>query len=162
MAHQDVTPDKPSHTPGTNKGEEWQRKSPKRQVARARQQRRAARRASTPKLRDQSIRECQACRRPEREYMEPLTEDGSASDINRQEANSTGALSTLRRFARSRRDVERCELCGSEIGENHAHLLDRSSRQIACSCGACAILFCGQRRNAKFLPAIPQRRSERA
>jgi hypothetical protein len=28
MAHQDVTPDKPSHTPGTNKGEEWQRKSP--------------------------------------------------------------------------------------------------------------------------------------
>lgn len=23
MAHQDTTPDKPSHTPGTHKGEEW-------------------------------------------------------------------------------------------------------------------------------------------
>jgi hypothetical protein len=28
MARQDVTFDKPSHTPGTNKGEELQRKSP--------------------------------------------------------------------------------------------------------------------------------------
>jgi hypothetical protein len=28
MAHQDVTPDKPSHTPGTNRGEELQRKRP--------------------------------------------------------------------------------------------------------------------------------------
>lgn len=28
MAHQDTTPDKPSHTPGTNKGEELQAKRP--------------------------------------------------------------------------------------------------------------------------------------
>lgn len=28
MAHQDVKPDTPSHTPGTHKGEEWARKSP--------------------------------------------------------------------------------------------------------------------------------------
>jgi hypothetical protein len=27
MAKQDVTPDKPSHTPGTHKGEEWQQDS---------------------------------------------------------------------------------------------------------------------------------------
>jgi hypothetical protein len=87
--------------------------------------------------------------------MEPLTEGAPTLDNDRQDANSTGALSMLRRFARSRRDVERCELCGSELSENHAHLLDRSSKQIACSCGACAILFCGQE-NAKFL-RIPQR-----
>lgn len=28
MVRQDVTPDKPSHTPGTNKGEEWQSRFP--------------------------------------------------------------------------------------------------------------------------------------
>jgi hypothetical protein len=28
MTHQDVTPSRPSHTPGTNKGEELQSKSP--------------------------------------------------------------------------------------------------------------------------------------
>ena len=28
MAKQDVTPDKPSHTPGTHRGEEWQHRSP--------------------------------------------------------------------------------------------------------------------------------------
>jgi hypothetical protein len=87
--------------------------------------------------------------------MEPLTEGARTLDNDRQEADSTGALSTLQRFARSRPNVERCELCGSELGENHSHLLDRSSRQVACSCGACAILFCGQE-NAKFL-RIPQR-----
>jgi hypothetical protein len=28
MPYRDVTPDKPSHTPGTHRGEEWQRISP--------------------------------------------------------------------------------------------------------------------------------------
>jgi hypothetical protein len=28
MEHQDVTFDKPSHTPGTHKGEEWKNRSP--------------------------------------------------------------------------------------------------------------------------------------
>lgn len=66
-----------------------------------------------------------------------------------------GALEALRRFARSRPDRERCELCGSEIGSDHPHLLNRTSRQIACSCNACAILFCGQQ-GAKFL-RVPKR-----
>jgi hypothetical protein len=90
-----------------------------------------------------------------KENMKPLTEDSRTLDDDRQEADSRVVLSTLQRFARSRPNVERCELCGSELGESHAHLLDRSSKQVACSCGACAILFCGQE-NAKFL-RIPQR-----
>jgi hypothetical protein len=65
------------------------------------------------------------------------------------------AFAALRRFARSRPNVERCELCGAEVGGEHSHLLDRNSRQIACSCDACAILFCGQQ-NAKFL-RVPRR-----
>jgi hypothetical protein len=69
--------------------------------------------------------------------------------------NDGEAFATLRRFARARADIERCELCGSALATEHQHLLDRRSRQIACSCDACAILFCGQE-NAKFL-RIPRR-----
>jgi hypothetical protein len=64
-------------------------------------------------------------------------------------------LSALRRFARSRPPVERCELCGAELGEPHQHLLQRHARQIACSCDACAILFCGQE-NGQYL-RVPRR-----
>lgn len=51
--------------------------------------------------------------------------------------------------------AERCDLCGAEIAPEHQHLLDWKARQVACSCSACAILFCGQQ-GAKFL-RIPQR-----
>jgi hypothetical protein len=72
-----------------------------------------------------------------------------------EETAASDSLAALRRFARARPNVERCELCGSEIGGEHPHLLDRSSRQVACSCDACAILFCGQE-SAKFL-RVPKR-----
>ena len=70
-------------------------------------------------------------------------------------SDSTQALAALRRFARSRSSAERCELCGSELAGEHMHLLERTSRQITCSCNACAILFCGQQ-EARFL-RIPHR-----
>jgi hypothetical protein len=37
--------------------------------------------------------------------------------------------------------VERCELCGRVLGEEHPHLLALASRKIACSCEPCALLF---------------------
>ncbi|HEY4358534.1 MAG TPA: DUF5947 family protein [Acidobacteriaceae bacterium] len=66
-------------------------------------------------------------------------------------------LSALRRFAgaRSKTDAERCELCATALNDNHPHLLNRASRQIACACDACAILFCGQE-GANFL-RVPRR-----
>jgi hypothetical protein len=88
--------------------------------------------------------------------MEPETNDRTTP---RSDAGHNGegseTLAALRRFARPRPVVERCELCGAELGGDHPHLLDRSSRQIACSCDACAILFCGQE-GAKFL-RVPRR-----
>jgi hypothetical protein len=86
--------------------------------------------------------------------MEPPISDTESS----QDGGGTGtteALVALRRFARSRADVERCELCGAALDGNHPHLLNCKSRQIACSCDACAILFCGQD-GAKFL-RVPRR-----
>jgi hypothetical protein len=50
----------------------------------------------------------------------------------------------LRRFAKARPPVERCDLCGLEIGARHEHLLDPGERRLACACGACAVLFSGQ------------------
>jgi hypothetical protein len=70
--------------------------------------------------------------------------------------NDSGeALSALRRFARTRPPVERCELCGLALPPEHPHLLDRHARQIACACDACAILFSDQQ-NGKFL-RVPRR-----
>ena len=64
---------------------------------------------------------------------------------------SSDAFAALRRFARGRRaPADQCELCGTEIGNEHRHLFNHESRQIACSCDACAILFCGQE-GGKFL-----------
>jgi hypothetical protein len=53
----------------------------------------------------------------------------------------TQAFATLRRFARSRAAVERCELCGLTLAPEHRHLLEMAKRNIACSCDACALRF---------------------
>ena len=68
---------------------------------------------------------------------------------------SDESLAALRRFTRRRAAVERCELCALELGHDHPHLLNRASRQIACSCDLCAILFCDQE-GARFL-RVPRR-----
>ena len=53
------------------------------------------------------------------------------------------AIASIRRFMRPRAVHERCALCGAEIGPEHPHLVDASSRQLACACDACALLFSG-------------------
>lgn len=81
------------------------------------------------------------------------TDAGAHGDL--ESSPSAESLAFLRRFARVRPTIERCELCGAELGPEHQHLLDTKLRQVACSCDACAILFCGQQ-GAKFL-RIPRR-----
>jgi hypothetical protein len=77
------------------------------------------------------------------------------SDTDARSESSSDVLTALRRFARTRSPAERCELCSAELAPEHPHLLNRHSRQIACSCDGCAILFCGQQ-GAKFL-RVPRR-----
>ncbi|MGA7156726.1 MAG: DUF5947 family protein [Acidobacteriaceae bacterium] len=82
----------------------------------------------------------------------------SAADLTQSPIASSqpdGALTALRRFAKSRPEVERCDLCGATLNTQHPHLLDCKSRHIVCSCDACAILFSGQE-GAKFL-YVPRR-----
>jgi hypothetical protein len=73
-------------------------------------------------------------------------------------ANTTrqdSAFAVLRKFARRRAPAERCELCSKELPPEHDHLLERSNRQIVCSCEPCAILFSGHG-NARYL-RVPRR-----
>jgi hypothetical protein len=49
---------------------------------------------------------------------------------------------TSKRDARPAEDEkESCELCAAEIVKEHEHLIDPSSRDLRCACGACASLF---------------------
>ncbi|MFF2810849.1 DUF5947 family protein [Streptomyces sp. NPDC058000] len=48
----------------------------------------------------------------------------------------------LRRFrAPAPPPPERCELCGTELGGRHRHLVDTRNRALACACPHCALLF---------------------
>lgn len=50
----------------------------------------------------------------------------------------------LQRFVRSRKVVERCDLCSTELASEHPHLIEPKNRQISCACQPCAILFTNQ------------------
>lgn len=59
--------------------------------------------------------------------------------------NPNSAIGLLRRFVRPRVSAaERCDLCGAELSAEHSHLFEPPTRQLFCSCEACAILFSGQ------------------
>ena len=55
-----------------------------------------------------------------------------------------GSFAALRRFARARTMVERCDFCSAELDEFHQHLIQSERRRLVCVCGACAILFGNQ------------------
>jgi hypothetical protein len=61
------------------------------------------------------------------------------------------AFGVLRRFTRSRsstsRAVEHCELCSAGLHHDHPHLVELATRQILCSCDACALLFDGMEKS---------------
>ncbi len=56
---------------------------------------------------------------------------------------SSSSFAALRRFAKAPQQpvLERCELCNLVLPPVHRHLLDLASRQVACSCDPCALLF---------------------
>lgn len=54
------------------------------------------------------------------------------------------AFSALQQFARKRKAVERCEMCGRELAPEHEHLVEPANRRLMCTCEACTILFEGR------------------
>jgi hypothetical protein len=63
-----------------------------------------------------------------------------------QSESPQSTIEVLRRFVRPRPSAaERCDLCGAELPAEHQHLFEPPTRQLFCSCEACAILFSGQK-----------------
>lgn len=56
---------------------------------------------------------------------------------------TSSSFAALRRFAKAPQQpvLERCELCNLVLPPTHRHLLEMTSRQVACSCDPCALLF---------------------
>ncbi len=50
------------------------------------------------------------------------------------------ALPTTNRSA-AHDDSERCDMCGGRLAEQHAHVLERTTRAMFCACRPCALLF---------------------
>lgn len=50
----------------------------------------------------------------------------------------------LRRFARRRAAIERCDMCSAELPAEHRHLVEPRNRQLICACQPCALLFSSQ------------------
>jgi hypothetical protein len=70
------------------------------------------------------------------------------------------AIGSLRRFVRPRAPAsvaERCEMCGAELSAEHPHLVEPLSRQMACACEACAILFSGETGTKTKYKRVPRR-----
>lgn len=73
-------------------------------------------------------------------------------------ARPAGAPGGLRRFVGPRpATVERCELCGVEVGDRHRHLVDTDRRVLACACIACAMLFDREGAGVGRFRTIPDR-----
>jgi Family of unknown function (DUF5947) len=68
---------------------------------------------------------------------------GSTEATPRESPDRRSPFAVLRRFARPR-PTESCELCGTELAEEHEHLLEPANRQLHCCCDPCSILFSGQ------------------
>ncbi len=78
------------------------------------------------------------------EDSEPAARDPQPAGEASAARGPQSAIAALRRFVRPRAVVERCEMCSLELGAEHQHLVEPVSRQIVCSCDACAILFSNQ------------------
>lgn len=74
-----------------------------------------------------------------------------------------GAFSVLRRFVergeqRAAQAEERCEFCGTAIGEGHRHMLEIATREVSCVCYPCSLLFHSEAASEGRFRLIPQRR----
>lgn len=77
------------------------------------------------------------------------------SDAPENQLERESAFAVLRKFARPRTAGEHCELCSADLGPEHSHLLEASTRKIICACQPCSVLFCGQ--GARRYLLIPRR-----
>lgn len=49
------------------------------------------------------------------------------------------SFATLRRFVRQPEPAERCDMCGTGLPDQHAHLFEPAKRRLICACEACLV-----------------------
>ena len=54
-------------------------------------------------------------------------------------------------------EIERCELCDTEIDDRHGHIADLEHRSILCACRACYLLFTREAAGGLRYRAVPDR-----
>ena len=70
---------------------------------------------------------------------------------------AASAFAALRQLARTSAPEEVCELCGARLAPAHQHLLALDSRQLACTCDACTLLFSKPGAGAGKYRRVPRR-----
>ena len=76
------------------------------------------------------------------------------------EGRPTGPLGLLGRFTRPgprTRPGERCEMCGTEVPDEHLHVVNLESRTLLCTCRACYLLFTHEGAAGGKYRAVPDR-----
>lgn len=53
--------------------------------------------------------------------------------------------------------AERCEMCGTQVGAEHGHVVDLESRSLSCACRACYLLFTREEAGGGRYRAVPDR-----
>lgn len=72
--------------------------------------------------------------------------------------SSSQALEVLARFRKPRpRPGERCDMCSTEIPEEHAHVVNLESRNLMCACRPCYLLFLPGGAGGGHYKAVPTR-----
>ena len=70
----------------------------------------------------------------------------------------SGAISLLQKIASSRpvpAGYQRCEMCGEQIGDEHGHVVNLTSRNLMCTCRPCTLLFAYDEAQLRYR-AVPQ------
>src|SRR5262249_44835440 len=64
-------------------------------------------------------------------------------------------FAVLREFASRGEPAERCELCGTALASEHAHLVEPAVRRLMCCCDACALLV-GSQQEGRYRRVTPR------
>jgi hypothetical protein len=81
--------------------------------------------------------------------VEPVRDSSAAPDAA---LVPVDRLTSRRRVERTAGESERCDLCASDVAPDHDHVFDPSSRELRCTCRACASLFSSPSARWKRVP----------
>lgn len=77
--------------------------------------------------------------------------------MSAQQVGPFDVLQRIRTPAPLPRPGERCEMCTTEIPDQHSHVVDLDNRGLMCACRGCYLLFSADGAGGKRFRAVPER-----